>query len=238
MATDTETEMFINQIALPVGRLRARGPRTVVAKGASVGSAYSGELMVVGRAVNGWSGVTERTTLADPTNARQFVADALRGTAGVCPMAWVAEQWSTGTKYNTAKSAFWRVIRRVLLDLEIVSADSTDWAAHVVWSNLYKIAPEKKNPLGALQKEQRAGCIALLREELRTYRPKRVLFLTGEWANEFLDDLPWTPSPAVPASQVQQVGRLGDARAVVASHPQCKPESAWVAEVVAAFKAS
>jgi len=161
-------------------------------------------------------------------------------------MSWVTKRWGPqkDKAYNTRRSAFWRVIRAVVYRLKIADADDneTPWSSHLVWSNLYKIAPcDGGNPNSTLRKAQLDGCVKLLQWELKHYQPRRVLFLTGWWADQFpfLNEA-WKdqPKPKVQSS-VEDVGQLdcGSHKAicVVAGHPQGKNETNWVNEGVNAL---
>ena len=82
-----------------------------------VGHAYSGELLVIGRAVNGWIGHVDVGELADPATRRAFATAARRSSEGTgdCLMGWVTYRWGISDgSYSTARSAFWRHIRSVL----------------------------------------------------------------------------------------------------------------------------
>ena len=123
----------------------------------------------------------------------------------------------------------------------MLSRDS--WPSHLVWSNLYKIAPEEGgNPGKTLCRIQLGGCRELFNLELATYRPSRLLFLTGiEWASPFLSDFDVAPADVAGISYVEGFGMLTIVpgkeaiRYVVAAHPQGKPGDPWVAEVCSAF---
>jgi hypothetical protein len=224
-----------------------------------VGREYTGQLMVVGRAVNGWTeGKSSNELRTDAQRlgyARQVYKSVMEIMGEECPMSWVTSQWSvsvddynkrwgTGCKeiYNTRKSAFWRVIREVVRRLEIANVDDSErsWSSHLAWSNLYKISPcERGNPNGKLRKAQLEGCKKLLEWELEHYRPRRVVFLTDWWADEFLSQAWEDRTEPNPQSLVRAFGRLKcgahAATCVVACHPQGKNEKNWVDEVVSAF---
>ena len=226
---------------------------------AMVGHNYSSELMVVGRATNGWGGsnlstskledfVDEAIENADP----HFGAENQR-----CPMSWIIDQWgaeraqNASDKYNTKKSAFWRVIKRMTEALDIAQDDPSkddSWPSHLVWSNLYKIAPAVGgNPPNRLQYPQREACAALLKMELETYRPKRVIFLTGlDWAEELWNKIPgantfvkhdWFLVEAVGTYNLSAQRELPSQciRIVVAKHPDRKKRDDWVRCVLDAF---
>ena len=156
-------------------------------------------------------------------------------------MSWVSDHWSTkdrpvSEKYRTNRSAFWRTTRRVVKELNIADVDTVEWPSHLVWSNLYKVSPATGgNPSDFLCDLQLSGCSDLLRLELQTYQPKRVLFLTGSnWADAFLKDIMIHKTDGF--DYVSGTGIVEGARFVIVSHPQGKCETQWVNEVLEAFK--
>lgn len=219
-----------------------------------VGRNYSGQLMVVGRAVNGWTEDIAPSDLRSADRCLEYATkvydDSVKSDVpGECPMAWVTKQWgaaAAGDDYNTKRSAFWRTIKAVVSRIGISDVNDTEnpWPSHLVWSNLYKVSPaEGNNPNRALQNAQFKGCAKLLKWELEKYWPQRVLFLTGlKWADPFLKQAWQTrqdrPRPEGP-SFVEAVGHVPcDPHAltyVVACHPQGKNEADWVNAVAAAF---
>ena len=204
---------------------------------------YTRELMVVGIAPNGYCCEPTAAELTDQ-NVREIfescVADLSRGD----PMRWVIDYWGAGKFYNTRRSAFWRVIRNTLRDLEIcdVKNEYVPWSSHLVWSNLYKVSPaDGGNPDNALKDIQLPLCKKMLRLELNEFKPKRLLFLTGDdRSNEFLKDRWFKRSSQIRNSAYDYVENFGLLRKsikfVVACHPQGKPEEDWTNEVVRAFE--
>jgi hypothetical protein len=208
------------------------------------GRAYDGALMWVGRAVNGWvkPGCTP-AELRDAARADalvQAVLDKAVGESeGPCPLRWVADQWGSRTaSYNTARSAFWRTARRILLAAGDAGATEGAWPSRLVWSNLYKFAPEKGwNPSEAVAALQRARCRELLLHEIATFRPRRFVLAMGmNWARPFLDAPCFALDQRPGTKPVEAGGRLvldGETvgRFVVASHPMGKKEDHWTQAV-------
>ena len=155
-------------------------------------------------------------------------------------MEWVTECWGNQQDYNTKKSAFWRVIRSVVGELGIAEIEQSNWPSHLVWSNLYKVAPEKGgNPNNTLCNIQFSGCCSLLEIELLNNIPKRLLFLTGlGWAEPFLGNICSVVKNGW--DHVEATGKYEcnnkTVSVVVATHPQGKPEKKWVQEVIEAFQ--
>lgn len=200
-----------------------------------------GELMVVGRAVNGWS---DGWLPVDCKNydARVSIANAtLESVESPCPMQWVSESWGKESDYNTKKSAFWRVMNTLTDKLKIADIESNKWPSSLIWSNLYKIAPEEGgNPSERLCDIQFDYCVRLLNQEFTQWNPKKVLVLTGiNWAMPFLEKLGLEFNKSISTEYVDGscnsnlYGR--NLTLVVAKHPQGKNETALVHEVVAEF---
>ncbi|MEL6477322.1 MAG: hypothetical protein AAFR17_08330 [Pseudomonadota bacterium] len=171
---------------------------------AARGRACDGTLMVIGRAGNGGAtnfcakpGADDSQPVTDAAAARALT-DTLFGSE-TCPLSWVVDQAGDTDKdgYNTNKSAFWRIARRVLAEL---TASGEDWSSHLAWSNLYKVAPwEGGNPGAKLMDYQWGLAARLLRAELDLFQPRHILFVTGGYETWFL-----------PFLQVQSAGVSGD----------------------------
>ena len=252
MASETERAILDQDILRPVGKteLRRRVEHDLTGFLARRGNRYNGKLMVVGRAANGGWGSIFWCELADPAARKKHVQDiATSDNDGACPMQWVDDGWGNtkNGEYNTKRSAFWRVIRQVVKRLDIVEAEDSQWYSHLVWSNLCKASPAKgRNPGNRLYYAQLPGCKKLLEHEIKTYKPVRLLFLTGwDWAEAFLDFLPegdiqpFDDKGFVKASGFTRVCAPDtQTRVVVAVHPQGKKEDKWVEDIVAELQNS
>jgi len=195
------------------------------------GASYAGDLLVVGRSVNGW--VADRTAGQLRTQeGRRKVLGWLRRDAEPAHgdrMAWVIDLWGATAGYNTRRSAFWRV----LADLTSGLGDR-QWPGRLVWTNLYKVAPAAGwNPGSDLQRAQRARAAELLRIELDAFRPRRVLALTGDWISPFslALDLDLTTRAGLVVGTAERSGVPW----VVAKHPMGKPHEPFVNAVRSAF---
>src|SRR5450759_1448552 len=58
-----------------------------------------------------------------------------------CRMGWVTELWDAREGYNTHRSAFWRVLRRIVLSDTTPGLDDSRWSSRLAWTNLYKVSP-------------------------------------------------------------------------------------------------
>ena len=78
----------------------------------------------------------------------------------------------------------------------------------------------------------------LFRLELSTYKPKRLLFLTGmDWANPFLNAVNAKINNKPGFLYIEGFGQISITEEIVvkfavASHPQGKPEGFWIDEVM------
>ena len=247
MTTQKQVNLFAEEILAPVAAAAGGFPaKCLTGFLAMRGHLYNRELMVIGRAVNGWRCCARPQDLAVSSFREEFAVNVLKsvtGDQGQCPMKWVTNRWGVGNRYNTKKSAFWRVIRRVTDQLQVANRHHPDWSSYIVWSNLYKLSPCRgRNPSRKLRHIQLAGCKNLVQLEIKEYRPKRLLILTGRhWATPFLDALR-AETLRGPNGYVRCIGRLplpdGDqTHFVVACHPERKPETPWTTEVLQAFQA-
>lgn len=150
-----------------------------------VGIRYDRELMVVGRATNSWIPHWWADECHDPARRAEIIDETRTASAsdGRCRMLWVTDRWSAGDAgYNTAGSAFWRAVREVAAGLSDEAAQDPEWPSRLAWPNLYKIGPYARNLRvpETLQRPQRDRGAELLRLELETYQPRRVLALTAD----------------------------------------------------------
>lgn len=110
---------ILKQIARNIGKnCKLLPPKPITGFMAMVGKAYEHELMVVGRAVNGWTSEWYPESLNEDRNVHAFTEGIFESvTKGTpCPMSWVSECWGNDQDYNTRRSPFWRVIRRINRD--------------------------------------------------------------------------------------------------------------------------
>ena len=200
------------------------------------GAAYDGGLLVIGRSVNGWIDSWTARQLREPS-IRRAAVERMRSDAEPtdrCRMAWVTDLAGPNDVYNTNRSAFWRVLRRIVLSDTSTGLDDARWSSRLAWTNLYKVSPGAGwNPGADLQRAQRRSAIELLLREIEEFAPRRVLALTGGWIGPFWDGLGLKLDPR--SGLVEAVGEKGDCAWVVAKHPMVKPEGPFVSEVLAAF---
>ena len=247
--------IFEEEILAPVGAAEVDGPDyTLTGFLPMRGDLYKpGGLMVVGRSVNGWRTHISWNSLGSDKSRKEYSQEVVRENSdreGKCPMVWVKELWGNternkkhGSKYNTKRSAFWRVIQKVTTYIPITE-DESNFSSWLVWSNLYKISPRKGNPDANLRRLQLEGCKSSFKREIDVFRPGRLLLLTGftgPWGAEpFLKELCIDSKDGDDLEHVELKGRLhypegNSVSLVVAEHPQGKKEDIWIDQVVKAF---
>ena len=203
------------------------------------GQNWRHELMIVGRAVNGWTDPWHPASVVDAARRSQIALmtrSVSDGDGSECSMLWVSKSWGKGEPYNTRRSAFWRVVRLAVGELGICDTSLAIWPSSITWTNLYKLSPAAGgNPSSALIRLQHEICVELLRQEVDDYRPNRVLFLTGtDWAEPFLQQLGtfevrWNGLGSVQmAGILQSKGFSSNVSVVVAQHPQGKGDSTYI----------
>ena len=142
-----------------------------------VGEKYGSEnikLMIVGRAVNGWSTNwgTSAKEIAKQALAINFSMDSI----DKCPL----QNEHSMDEYNFNRCSFLNLGKKVAQTLGLKSQDIS---ANLIWSNLYKVAPAiSGNPNGKVQKLQRQSAIKILKKEIELFSPTHILFVTDiDW---------------------------------------------------------
>ncbi|QXM05459.1 hypothetical protein [Crassaminicella indica] len=201
------------------------------------GNLYKGDLMIIGRAVNGWDeGEWVHGELNSIDEIERYVEKIMNIsiTTERCPLKWVKECWGNTTGYNTKKSAFWRTVQKLLIEKELKDY----WWSRIIWTNLYKIAPyEGNNPKLTLMKLQLDKCCEILKKEIEIYRPQNIVCFTGvDWFEVFSNRIDNINLLEVDDKTVDAVGKymFNDntfSNIIIAKHPQGKDENMMVHEI-------
>ena len=183
-------------------------------------------ILFVGKAVNGWKEFDEIDVLFGNGATRIFNEDD--------QMQWVENQeGGPNGLYNTSKSAFWRVIKKISQTFY-----PDNWSSYVAWSNLCKVAPLKGgNPNNTLFYKQLDSCQRILEKEIEILSPKYVVMLTSGWEKDFLYFLNGNQTPKAIHTETWSGGyetnvyRIKDTVFIASPHPQGKDEQTH-AEVI------
>lgn len=188
------------------------------------------ELMVIGRATNGWGVYFNpknefKTETKNVFNKFSEFKDLLTLVSG-----WKNKD---GKGYNFNRSAFWRVSKRVAKSITKINADEA--LNSTCYTNLYKISPDGLNPSKESIRLQLEDSIAILAAEIEYYKPKRVLFLTGyNWARPFIEKFQVEQiNPTIQGLNYQ--GTYKGIEVIVADHPQGKDEDKIVKAIRTAW---
>jgi len=102
-----------------------------------------------------------------------------------------------------------------------LESDSFDWSKKIVWSNLYKIAPEeRKNPNDEECNFQDKNSIELVKMEIEELNPKFCIVLANDtWWNPFQVYLQSEISDKIKSSVIQSSEMHKDTRIIVTSRP-------------------
>jgi len=193
------------------------------------------KVMIVGRAPNKW----EHDFIPRKEDSIEKCISSVHNTIEEWTLNWVKNLWGKTLneegkkKYNTKKSAFWRLSKNIAKHQNPNTEFSID---SIVWSNLYKISNQKGgNPSAKLKDVQFHLCKQILDAEIDYYKPKYIVFLTGSnWALPFLKDA--TQVQNCTSKYVKQVGIYCGSIYVIAQHPQGKSEEAHLKEIVQYLK--
>lgn len=205
-------------------------------------------LMIVGRSVNGWTELNEKVAEEFATaganailqNGFDWLGDDGKGID-----TYIRESDKKECRYNINRSSFFRCTRKILNQLKPVTAVDKRWFEHIVWNNLYIIAPlHTGNAEGMLQDVQLEVGKKLLQQQIAYYKPTHILFITDWdwWFDRFADVFPGVVKIGDSArDNVVGKGVYNKAKVVVTVRPdRTRPnrpnEEQFVKDVVACFR--
>ena len=190
------------------------------------GRNFKNEIIVYGRAVNGWCNFMKEELLANfDTIESNILNDNLD---------WVINLFHNPVDdWKPYRSAFWRLIKSLASD--IYSNNEYEVLNEIAWSNLYKISKAAEgNPSQRLMNVQLGMVKDILKLELDIYKPNVAIFLTSlGWANPLLKDL---GIEILEKNQefkfVELVAKYNNTIIIVGQHPQGKPEGEHKNEIL------
>jgi len=87
-------------------------------------------------------------------------------------------------------SGFWQLARE--LNAQIAARGkipNNNCVQHIIWTNISKIGTIKGNPSGSLLKKQRILSVETLREEIETYKPRLIWFVTWDYEEDAVNEV-------------------------------------------------
>ena len=116
----------------------------------------------------------------------------------------------------------------------LLNISPNQWPDSIAKTYLYKVAPMEGKASPELLKRQHDLCRDILLEEIRTYDPTHILFLTG-WSSVWDFDLPIYP--LLKGEMVEAVGMTDNGAQVLVSRYAIRDsEDKFVADIVSAFR--
>jgi hypothetical protein len=217
------------------------------------GAFADGRLMLVGRALYGWSTKSFMAPEMESKETRsEIITNTFEASSGEkgCPIlrfyqGCVDARLKDRKNYNVKSSSFWNIGQQVVMEIS-KPEELGKWPSYLYWTNLYKLSlAAVGNPPWSLQKVILEASVKMLAAEIEALQPTRILFLTGPWwASHFLENNPDFTSQkkeSFPNARVYQTGFwkmkcLREAAVVVADHPERKKRSAIFADVLEAYR--
>lgn len=119
------------------------------------------------------------------------------------------------------------------------------WIEKIAYTDMYKMAPNGKNPDKKSIKIQIPASIELMRYEIQHYQPTHILFVTGtKWFKPFLticDSFEFLGNNLSKGKNqndiyVEGIGRIGSAKVIVTCRPEYRPKDDFVNAVFESHK--
>jgi len=155
------------------------------------------DFIIYGQAVNGWGSgfnIDEEINYEKIKNSIN-ASNSYYKDNNHNPIDWVNIQWSNtiyndecqdeniknfyNGSYRTNKSFFWRVTYKLISDYYGLNRAGFEWSKKLVWSNLYKIAPDGANPSWIEKNLQQPLSAYLIKKEIEEIKPKFCVILTN-----------------------------------------------------------
>ena len=188
------------------------------------GDNYDNQILIVGRSVNGWYNIHKHEVL--------LKQDEILNSIGNDDLNWTIDQWGDTENYNTKKSPFWRLNKKIV---DFYFGEDENNFNKIGWTNLYKVSKaEGNNPSVRLCNLQLEIAKEILKEEVRILQPKYIIFNTNfNWAYPFLKDDINIEIKKLPENYyVEAIGSFYESKIIIGQHPQRKPEKEQLDEII------
>lgn len=209
------------------------------------------DFLIYGQAVYGWSSgflcsQTFKKDVKDSIKASNEFIDHKSPKIPNSPINWVNARWSksvfnslseeqktyySGT-YWCYRSFFWNVVHKLISDYYDFERQSWQWTNKIVWSDLYKIAPEESNPSKWHRTLQLKKSIELIKAEISEINPKYCIVLTNDkWWKPFRENLNTTVLKTDLNKQIESVENYNGTKIIVTSRPYMGSSENWINEI-------
>ena len=153
-------------------------------------------LMIAGRSTNGWPSVSEGLDSKSFGKKMEDIFLDMRQTS----FNWIHTipckpgVFTNGEEYSLGRSRFWnytgvlwkRLNERINDPAIDLSKYDYRWFEFIAWTNLYKVTEQGKTPGVKMTRQQLPECMAILKEEIDTWKPNLILIETDEsWFSGF-----------------------------------------------------
>lgn len=137
-------------------------------------------------------------------------------------------------RYRAYRSFFWNVCYKLISDYYQFDRSSRNWAKKLLWSNLYKIAPEDANPSEIEKIAQKSIAAKLIQKEIDEINPKFVIVLTNDsWWKPFRNCLNTEPL-LIPeyCREIQSCEKYSDSIIIVTKRPRFGNSDEFVRQIL------
>lgn len=173
--------------------------------------------------------------------------------AGHNPLDWVNVFWNKASyaeyseipalttyykpmAYKANKSFFWNVVYKLVCDHSLnADRNNPKWTEKVIWSNLYKITGDRRNPTNDECLWQEALSVELVKKEIEEIKPAYCIVLTNDaWWEHFRKCL-GTKKQEI-NSIIQSVETFNETKIIVTSRPFMGSSDRHVEEILKVIK--
>jgi len=140
--------------------------------------------------------------------------------------------------YRVFRSFFWNVIKKLISDYYGFERESWEWSKKIVWSNLYKIAPDGRNPNWQEMDFQKETSFELVRKEIEEINPKFCIVLTNlSWWQPFGEALNTIKieNKYIPA-EIESVEMYNNTKIIVTKRPRFGDSDYYIREILKLIK--
>lgn len=215
------------------------------------------DFLVYGQATNGWSSFFDSDKEVDFNNVIKGIIASNRflESKNFTPIDLVNAKWSNAiynklcnednsisqffgeNKYRFHRSFFWNVIYKLVSDYYSFDRESWDWSKKIVWSNLYKIAPDGQNPNHIEKHSQLKKSAELILQEIKEVNPKFCIVLTNiNWWKPFQELLKTEVFNIDTPEIIQSVERLHNTTIIVTDRPFIGSSEKYANEILKIIK--